>query len=265
MKRIVGQIPHYLIIETLGGLYISHMECLQTCTTGDSLFAEGLRPSAKALPRAALGKELSGNFESAKRVFAEGPLSGTRQSLCRGLERHSAKKSSRHGAGAWDGVFAEGRLRGPSAKNYSFFLKNLCRGPPTMALGKEMCRIFPKNLCRGQWDGPRQRIILFFEKSLPRASTQALGKEILFFLKKSLCRGPPTMALGKEMLQKFYFFKKKIFAEGNGTALGKGPFFAEGLGHYPRQRGRNLIFFVFCISSIQAFHIYTYIYINHNT
>ena len=137
-----------------------------------------------SLPRVALGKELSGNFESAKRVFAEGPLSGTRQSLCRGLEWHSTKKSSRHGA--WDGVFAEGRLRGPSAKNYSFFLKNLCRGSPTMALGKEMCRIFPKNLCRGQWDGPRQRIILFFLKSL--------------------CRAPPTMALGKEMLQKFYFF-----------------------------------------------------------
>ena len=52
------------------------------------------------------------------------------------------------------------------------------------------------------------------------------------------------MALGKEMLQKFYFFKK-IFAEGNGMALGKGPFFAEVLGHSPRQRSRNLNF-VFC-------------------
>ena len=76
-------------------------------TTRDGLFAKDLRPSvkahepsAKALPRAALGKELSGNFESVKRVFAEGPLSDTRQSLCRGLERHSAKKSSRHGADA---------------------------------------------------------------------------------------------------------------------------------------------------------------------
>ena len=178
-------------------------------TTGDGLFAEGLRPSAKAyepsakaLSRAALGKELSGNFESTKRVFAEGPLSGTRQSLCRGLERHSAKKSSHHGAGVWDGVFAEGRLRGPSAKNYSFFLKNLCRWPPTLALGKEMCRIFLKNLCRGQWDGPRQRIILLkkiFAEGFPAGPRQ---RNFNFF-KKSLCRGPPTMALGKEMLQNF--------------------------------------------------------------
>ena len=125
---------------------------LVSITTGDGLLT--------------LGKELSGNFELAKRVFAEGPLSGTRQSLCRGLDRHSAKKSSHHGAGAWDGVFAEGHLLGPLAKN--FFLKNLCRGPPSMALGKEMCRIFPKNLCRGQWDGPQQRIILSFLKNLCR-------------------------------------------------------------------------------------------------
>ena len=108
-----------------------------------------------------------------------------------------------------------------------------------MALGKEMCRIFPKNLCRGQWDGPRQRIILFFEKSLPRASNH----------------GPRQRNVAEILI-----FLKKIFAEGNGTALGKGPFFAEGLGHCPRQRGRNLIFFVFCIPSTQAFHIYTYIY-----
>ena len=85
------------------------------------------------------------------------------------------------------------------------------------------------------------------------------AKNYSFFL-KNLCRGPPTMALGKEMLQKFYFFKK-IFAEGNGTALGKGPFFAEGLGHCPRQRGRNLNFFLFF-----AFHRHKhFIYISHRT
>ena len=88
---------------------------------GPEALGKGPLTLGKGFAEAALGKELSGNFESAKRVFAEDPLSGTRQTLCRGLERHSAKKSSRHSAGAWDGVFAEGRLRGPSAKNYSFF------------------------------------------------------------------------------------------------------------------------------------------------
>ena len=91
-----------------------------------------LQPSAKALPRAALGKELSGNFESAKRVFAEGPLSGTRQSLCRGLERHSAKKSS--------------RLRGPSAKKCAEFFQKIFAEVNGTALGKELF-FFLKNLC----------------------------------------------------------------------------------------------------------------------
>jgi hypothetical protein len=36
-------------------------------TTGLGFFVEAQKPSAKALPRAALGKEPSGNFESAKR------------------------------------------------------------------------------------------------------------------------------------------------------------------------------------------------------
>jgi hypothetical protein len=59
--------------------------CFST-TTGRGLFAEGpkpsakaQKPSAKALPRVALDKELSGNFESAKRVFTEGLLSGSKE------------------------------------------------------------------------------------------------------------------------------------------------------------------------------------------
>jgi hypothetical protein len=59
-------------------------------TTGCILFAEGLRhsakaqkPSAKPLPSAALGKELSAKKQTAKRLFAEGHLSGTRQKICR--------------------------------------------------------------------------------------------------------------------------------------------------------------------------------------
>ena len=110
-----------------------------------------------------------------------------------------------------------------------------------MALGKEMCRIFLKNLCRG----------------LPRKPS---AKNFIFFKKKSLPRAPnhgPRQRNVAEIL----FFLKKIFAEGNGTALGKGPFFAEGLGHCPRQRGRNLIFFCF-LHSIDTSISYIYIYIS---
>jgi len=59
-------------------------------TTADRIFAEGhrpsakaIRPSAKALPRAALGKELSGNFPSAK-----GSLS---RDVCRALGKDFAE------------------------------------------------------------------------------------------------------------------------------------------------------------------------------
>ena len=75
---------------------------------------------------------------------------------------------------------------GPRQRIILFFWKIFAEGLQPWPSAKKCCRFFPKNLCRGQWDDPRQRIILF--------------------LKKNLCRGPPTMALGKEMLQKFYFF-----------------------------------------------------------
>ena len=65
---------------------------MKTNTTGRRVFAEGLKPSAKALqpsakdlPRAALGEEPSGKKNVGEGVFAEGLLSGTRQSICRGL------------------------------------------------------------------------------------------------------------------------------------------------------------------------------------
>ena len=55
-------------------------------TTGGALFVEGpghsakaQKPSAKALPSTALGKEPSEKKLTAKRLFAEGHLPGTRQ------------------------------------------------------------------------------------------------------------------------------------------------------------------------------------------
>ena len=66
------------------------VQTIKTCTTGGVLFAEGPRHSAKAqkssvkaLSSAALGKEASEKNLTAKRLFAKGYLSGTRQSLFR--------------------------------------------------------------------------------------------------------------------------------------------------------------------------------------
>ena len=110
-------------------------------------FAEGQRLSAKsqkpsALLRAALGKDPSENFESAKRVGKEG--------LCREPGRSSAKKSSRHGGDAVDGFFAEGW---PSAKKCFSFKKIICRGLPI---------------------GPRQRNYFIKKKTFAQGS---LGKD----------------------------------------------------------------------------------------
>jgi hypothetical protein len=100
---------------------------------------------AKALPRAAFGKELSENFESAKRAFAEGPLSGTRQSLCRGPNSPSAKKSNCDGAVSLDGVFAEGLYPWPSAKKL------------TKIFSKKFFAEGYKSLPRASTNVPRQR------------------------------------------------------------------------------------------------------------
>ena len=133
----------------------------KTTTTGGACFAEG-SPRQRPL----------GEFLDGEGVFAEGPLSGTRQSLCRGLGRPSAKKRGRQAPaplvvslprahprqrnGFFLNLFAEGR---PSANNFFyFFLKNLCRGPPPWPSAKKFSG--------------------FFKNSLPRASFLALGKEI---------------------------------------------------------------------------------------
>ena len=80
-----------------------------------------------------------------------------------------------------------------------------------------------------------------------------------FFLKPLL--RAYSLALGKEI---FRIFKKKSLPRAIARALGKGPFFAEGLGHCPRQRDRNLIFFCF-LHSIDTSISYIYIYISQRT
>ena len=63
---------------------------LYSITTAERIFAEGFRPSAKAirlsakaLPRAAFGKEPSGNFPSAKRSLP--------RAVCRALGKDFAE------------------------------------------------------------------------------------------------------------------------------------------------------------------------------
>ena len=165
------------------------------------------------------------------------PRAGPRQrsgffeflTLCRGpTPWPSAKKFS--------GFFKNSLPRaGPRQRNGFLNFLTLCRGPTPWPSAKKLAGFFKNSLPRA---GPRQRNgFLNFFNPLPRAYSLALGKEIdRIFSRKSL---PRAIA----------------------WALGKGHFFAEGLGHCPRQRGRNLnFFFVFCIPSTQAFHIYTYIY-----
>jgi len=71
-------------------------------------------------------------------AFAEGRLSGTRQSLCRGPTWPSAKKSNYNGAVSRHGVFAEGLYHWPSAKKLSrFSFKKLFAEGYRETLGKD--------------------------------------------------------------------------------------------------------------------------------
>ena len=97
-----------------------------------------------------------GEFLDGEGVFAEGPLSGTRQSLCRGLGRPSAKKRGRQAPaplavslprahprqrnGFFFNLFAEGRLS--ANKFFYFFKKKPLPRASSLALGKEIFRIF---------------------------------------------------------------------------------------------------------------------------
>jgi hypothetical protein len=112
----------------------------------------------------ALGKGFAegGSWQKTLGKFLDG-----KGGLCRGpFIGHSAKKSSRHGAGTVGGFFAEGR---PSAKIFFIFLK------------KRLPRV-----------SPRQRFFIFYflKKPLLRASSLALGK-VMFrnFLKKIFAEG----------------------------------------------------------------------------
>ena len=92
-----------------------------------------------------------GEFLDGEGVFAEGPLSGTRQSLCRGPGRPSAKKRGRQAPA----LLAVSLPRAHPRQRNGFFLICLPRADPRQII-----------------------FFIFFKKPLPRASSPALGKEI---------------------------------------------------------------------------------------
>ena len=180
--------------------------CMVPHTTGGALFAEGpghsakaQKPSTKALPSAALGKEPSEKKLTVKRFFAEGYLSGTRQSLFR-VPTVTLDKEKQPSTALlrwrrlcrvptvrtlgkdifFQKLFAECHGGAHSAKPFFNFLKKLfAECLPSLALGKDFLLFLKKNLCRVQCPGTRQSF-----PALPSAMTIALGKstEIVIFL-----------------------------------------------------------------------------------
>jgi hypothetical protein len=94
------------------------------CTTGAGGFAEGsrlsakpLRPSAKALPRAALGKAASAKTRSAKPSLPRAVY----RALGKGFAESQRGPRQRKGAVNGPAFFAESPFGWLSAKNFLFF------------------------------------------------------------------------------------------------------------------------------------------------
>ena len=107
-----------------------------------------------------LGKELSGNFESAKRVFAEGPLSGTRQSLAEGWTGTRQKKAAVTASALGTESLPRAVSGGPRQRIILFF------------------KLFAEGL--QPWPSAK-KCAEFFQKIFAEGSGTALGKELFFF------------------------------------------------------------------------------------
>ena len=111
-----------------------------------------------------------GEFLDGEGVFAEGPLSGTRQSLCRGPGRPSAKKRSRQAPAP----LAVSLPRADPRQRNGFFEFFLPRAGPRQ-------RIFFKTFAKGLLPGPRQRNFQdFSQKNLCRGLLQGPSAKIFF-------------------------------------------------------------------------------------
>ena len=115
-----------------------------------------------------------GEFLDGEGVFAESPLSGTRQSLCRGPGSPSAKKRRRQ----MPALLAVSLPRVDPRQRNGFFLICLPRADPRQI----NFFIFFKNLCRGPPPWPSaKKFSGFFKNSLPRAGPRQ-SREIIYFI-----------------------------------------------------------------------------------
>ena len=134
---------------------------------GPLALGKGLETLGKGFAEGCPRQRPLGEFLDGEGVFAEGPLSGTRQSLCRGPGQPSAKKRSRHAPAP----LAVSLPRADPRQRNGFFVLNLfAEGRPS---ANKFFYFFFKNLCK-----LANNFFIFFKKPLPRASSLALGKEI---------------------------------------------------------------------------------------
>jgi hypothetical protein len=133
------------------------------------------------LSRAALGKNLSGNFESAKRAFTRALYRALNKAFAEGHGGTRQRKAATTVPAPWTPSLPRAISVGPQQRIVLFFekslpraspralgkeiliffSKNLCRGPLAMALGKEIfAEFFQKIFAEGNGKGPRQRTLL---------------------------------------------------------------------------------------------------------
>ena len=110
--------------------------------------------------------------------------------MSRALYRALGKEKKPSRAGAVGAFFAEGR---PSAKKwffFNFFFKKPLPRASSLALGKEIFRIFPKkNLCRGLLQGPAAKVFFKKKNCLPRAGPQQRNCVFFEFFLKTFAEG----------------------------------------------------------------------------
>ena len=138
-------------------------------TTGGACF--GPETLGKGFAEGCPRQRPLGEFLDGEGVFAEGPLPGTWQSLCRGPGRPSAKKRSRQAPAP----LAVSLPRADPRQRNGFFLICLPRADPRQI-------IFFKNLCRGSPPWPSaKKFSGFFKNSLPRAGPRQRNGFLNFF------------------------------------------------------------------------------------
>jgi hypothetical protein len=171
-----------LVVDPVSGTLDSAFFEKQQDTTGAGGFAEGsrlsakpLRPSAKALPRAALGKAASAKTRSAKPSLPRAVY----RALGKGFAESQRSSRQRKDAVNGPAFFAESPFGWLSAKIFlffSFFLKYLPRACQTGS--RQRFFFFLKKICR-------EPVLCRVQRSLRSAK---LGNEYFCSFVAQLCR-----------------------------------------------------------------------------